>query len=56
MAKMEVKERLGGAPTAPTAPTAPGAPTDSESITAPAVPFVDGENTVIPQQLPVVRV
>lgn len=52
MAKMEVKERLGGAPTggptAPTAPTAPAAPTDGESITAPAMPSVDGENAVIP--------
>ena len=52
MAKMEVKERLGGAPTggptAPTVPTAPAAPTDGESITAPAMPSVDGENAVIP--------
>ena len=49
---MEVKERLGGAPTggptAPTVPTAPAAPTDGESITAPAMPSVDGENAVIP--------
>ena len=48
MTKMEVKERLGGAPTGPTAPDAPTAPTDGESITAPAAPPVDGENAVIP--------